>query len=210
MNCTGSVETDFGAVLLLLLLHLFASMCKASNSVFMGMQSAFSWFPFSLVFHVKGSCSTAAFMSHKFVRLSVINVWPSSHPDWLSLIKRRHVHQNRLEEAVAVSKITHCRCFLFLTPRLSVCCIFCFWPACQKKCLPMVRQHEKAPPKTEDVTNVLLNQKPKHAKLSHCTPLDRVLIHVCALLHKSCQNMSDVVLLGWLLLGNNGSSLWAF
>lgn len=75
--------------------------------------------------------------------------------------------------------------FKRLYHRLSVCCIFCFLPACQKGLL-MVRKHEnylKAAKKKKKrlETSVLLNQT-KCAKLNRCTPLDRVMFHVCALL----------------------------
>lgn len=112
-------------------------------------------------------------------------LWRSNHPDW-----------NRVWlSAVMFTKTNSKKLSLWLKSltadvssswrrALSVCCIFCFWPACQKKKMSSDGQTacQKALPKTEDVTDVLLNQKPKRTKLSHCTPLDRVLIHVCALL----------------------------
>lgn len=93
--------------------------------------------------------------------------------------------------------------FKSLHHRLSACCIFCFFTCMPKRS----SEGQKAWKLFENCqkkarTSVLLNHT-KCAKLNRCTPLDRVMFNVCALLKNllSWWTVWNVVLPGGRLLG---------
>lgn len=163
----SSRESDIWPEPLLPPLHFFCFNVHSFQWPLHGNVVCILLISFFICFSDKGSCSTTAFMfccCQKYLEAS----WSK-----LVLIKL---------------SCSHCKCFSFQHPlfgslfhRLSICCTFCFLPACQKSLL-MVRKHENylKTVKRKLETSVPLGQT--KAKLSCCTPLDRVMFNVCALL----------------------------
>lgn len=117
----------------------------------------------------------------------------------LALIKHRHVHtvanKQTNRKTSAMTKITFCRCFSFqhhqnnpvhmlfqepLSPAVYLLhfLLFTCMPKRSSDGQKAWRLSESRQKKVG--TSVLLNQT-KCPKLSRCTPLDRVMFHVCAL-----------------------------
>lgn len=109
------------------------------------------------------------------------------------------------------TKITWCFSRVFITGCLSAA-FFCFLPACQKMSSQGQRAwkwSKKKAAKWRLVTSVLLNQT-KPAKLNRCTPLDRVMFHVCALLIKIGE-LCDMLSAGVMITGFQACCLlWDF
>lgn len=88
---------------------------------------------------------------------------------------------------------------------LSICCIFCFSPACQKGLL-VVRKHDEYLRAVQKAGTCVLLSQTKCAKLSRCTSLDRVMFRVCAWL-KSCWTVCNVVMPDGCLLDDDSRFL---